>query len=124
MPGMDLTLEEENSSLEDSSHHTLEDGLDSSLNNIFINNDDDSMTENSASVAVTTTLNENPVGLKRKLKYNYSSRKRKCRTTFTKSQLGVLEAEFVKSNFVSSDKIDFIVEQTGLDSRIIKVLIF
>lgn len=60
-------------------------------------------------------------GVKRKLKYNYSNRKRKCRTTFTKGQLNVLEAEFVKSNFVSNDKIDSIVEQTGLDSRIIKV---
>jgi hypothetical protein len=58
---------------------------------------------------------------KRKLKYNYSNRKRKCRTTFTKYQLQILENEFLKSNFISNDKIDAIVEQTSLDSRIIKV---
>lgn len=59
--------------------------------------------------------------VKRKSKYNYTNRKRKCRTTFSKMQLQILENEFVKSNFVSNDKIDSIVDQTGLDSRIIKV---
>ena len=56
---------------------------------------------------------------KRKTKLKFD-RKRKCRTTFTKNQLSALECEFLKSNFVSNDKIDVIIEQTGLDSRIIK----
>jgi hypothetical protein len=49
------------------------------------------------------------------------NRKRKSRTTFSKSQLSVLENEFLKSNFVSNDKIDSLIDMTGLDSRIIKV---
>ena len=54
------------------------------------------------------------------LSNKYSNRKRKCRTTFSKSQLGTLEKEFHASNFVSNDRIDLIIELTGLDSRIIK----
>ena len=50
------------------------------------------------------------------------SKKRKCRTTFTKSQLINLEKEFTKSNFISNDRIDLLIDITGLDSRIIKVL--
>jgi hypothetical protein len=49
-------------------------------------------------------------------------RKRKCRTTFTKNQLVVLEQEFLKYNFISNDKVDALVDMTGLDARIIKVL--
>jgi hypothetical protein len=52
-----------------------------------------------------------------------SIRKRKCRTTFNKSQLNTLENEFLKSNFVSNDRIHDLIELTGLDSRIIKVFI-
>lgn len=52
---------------------------------------------------------------------NRSVRKRKCRTTFTKSQLAILEQEFLKYNFISNDKVDMLVELTGLDARIIKV---
>ena len=48
-------------------------------------------------------------------------RKRKCRTTFTKNQLIILEQEFLKYNFISNDKVDLLVNMTGLDSRIIKV---
>ena len=58
---------------------------------------------------------------KRKSKIKFE-RKRKCRTTFTKNQLNALECEFLKSNFISNDKIDTIMEITGLDSRIIKVI--
>jgi hypothetical protein len=50
-----------------------------------------------------------------------SVRKRKCRTTFTKNQLNVLEQEFLKYNFISNDKVDALVDMTGLDARIIKV---
>jgi hypothetical protein len=60
----------------------------------------------------------NPIKRKSKSKID---RKRKCRTTFTKTQLNALECEFLKSNFVSNDKIDSIIQMTGLDSRIIKV---
>ena len=52
---------------------------------------------------------------------NKMGRKRKSRTTFNKTQLNILENEFLKSNFVSNDKIDLLIEMTGLDSRIIKV---
>jgi hypothetical protein len=52
------------------------------------------------------------------------ARKRKSRTTFSKMQLNILENEFLKSNFVSNDKIDLLIEMTGLDSRIIKVRLF
>ena len=52
-----------------------------------------------------------------------SIRKRKCRTTFNKNQLNTLENEFLKSNFVSNDRIHDLIELTGLDSRIIKVFI-
>ncbi|RNA20152.1 hypothetical protein BpHYR1_033775 [Brachionus plicatilis] len=47
-------------------------------------------------------------------------KKRKCRTTFSKLQLSILESEFIQSNFVSNEKIDYLVQSTGLDSRIIK----
>ncbi len=52
---------------------------------------------------------------------NKIGRKRKSRTTFSKTQLNTLENEFLKSNFVSNDKIDLLIEMTGLDARIIKV---
>lgn len=60
---------------------------------------------------------------KRKISTDSSKycKKRKCRTTFSKSQLNTLETEFLNSNFVSNDRIDLIIELTGLDSRIIKV---
>ncbi len=54
------------------------------------------------------------------LSNKYSNKKRKCRTTFSKSQLCTLEKEFLNSNFVSNERIDLIIELTGLDSRIIK----
>ena len=54
----------------------------------------------------------------------YNCKKRKCRTTFSKSQLNSLEKEFMSSNFVSNERIDSIIKHTGLDSRIIKVRIF
>lgn len=60
---------------------------------------------------------------KRKLSTDSGSKygkKRKCRTTFSKSQLNALENEFLNSNFISNDRIDLIIESTGLDSRIIK----
>ena len=53
---------------------------------------------------------------------NKCVKKRKCRTTFSKSQLNALEKEFLNSNFVSIERIDFLIELTGLDSRIIKVM--
>jgi hypothetical protein len=53
-----------------------------------------------------------------------SIRKRKCRTTFNKHQLNTLENEFLKSNFVSYDRIHDLMEATGLDSRIIKVIVY
>lgn len=54
-------------------------------------------------------------------KRNKLSKKRKCRTTFTKTQLNTLECEFIKNNFVSNERLESIVKITGLDSRIIKV---
>lgn len=60
---------------------------------------------------------------KRSSDSKYCNKKRKCRTTFSKSQLSTLEKEFLSSNFVSNDRIDLIIELTGLDSRIIKVSI-
>ena len=66
----------------------------------------------------TTDQKESNSKKKPKIKID---RKRKCRTTFTKNQLNALECEFLKSNFISNDKIDSIMEITGLDSRIIKV---
>jgi hypothetical protein len=51
-------------------------------------------------------------------------RKRKCRTTFTKNQLNILEQEFLKYNFISNDKVDALVDMTGLDAQIIKVTFF
>lgn len=48
-------------------------------------------------------------------------KKRKCRTTFSKDQLDELEKEFTNSNFISNDRVDLMIELTGLDSRIIKV---
>ena len=65
--------------------------------------------------------NHDTSNLKRKTKQKFD-RKRKCRTTFTKNQLNALECEFLKSNFISNDKINSIIEITGLDSRIIKVV--
>lgn len=131
-PGIDLDLggggEEESSSLGDdysSLNNNQLEGLDEDDvddEEALMSNNEDNQTS-AASTSTTTTNNSGGGGggVKRKLKYNYSNRKRKCRTTFTKGQLNVLEAEFVKSNFVSNDKIDLIVDQTGLDSRIIKV---
>jgi hypothetical protein len=52
---------------------------------------------------------------------NKLNKKRKCRTTFTKTQLNTLEYEFIKNNFVSNERLESIVKITGLDSRIIKV---
>ena len=107
--------EENNSSFEDSTSLNF-DGLDEEI--------DDEINDEQQIQQINSSSNSGSVsggGVKRKLKYNYSNRKRKCRTTFTKMQLNVLEAEFIKSNFVSNDKIDIIVDQTGLDSRIIKV---
>lgn len=54
-------------------------------------------------------------------KRNKLNKKRKCRTTFTKTQLNTLECEFIKNNFVSNERLESIVKITGLDSRIIKV---
>jgi hypothetical protein len=48
-------------------------------------------------------------------------RKRKCRTTFSKNQLAILEQEFLKYNFISNDRVENLAEITGLDPRIIKV---
>lgn len=104
--------EENNSSFEDSTSLNF-DAFDEENNELDDENDEQQIQQASATNSGS--------GVKRKLKYNYSNRKRKCRTTFTKMQLNVLEAEFAKSNFVSNDKIEIIVDQTGLDSRIIKV---
>lgn len=49
-----------------------------------------------------------------------SFRKRKCRTTFSKLQLSILESEFLSSNFVSNDRLDSLIATTGLDAQIIK----
>lgn len=75
--------------------------------------------------SATNNANSNsqakPSKRKRSSESKYCNKKRKCRTTFSKSQLSTLEKEFVNSNFVSSDRIALIIELTGLDSRIIKV---
>ena len=75
---------------------------------------------------MNTTLDDDVLlnkSVKRKLSDASSKcvKKRKCRTTFSKSQLSALEKEFLNSNFVSIERIDFLIELTGLDSRIIKV---
>lgn len=86
-------------------------------------NDEDNFENNNSFQKFTPNTNEykENVNSKRKSKLNID-RKRKCRTTFTKNQLNALECEFLKSNFVSNDKIDSIIQITGLDSRIIKVI--
>ena len=69
-------------------------------------------------------IGKNQINNLTKLSNNSKSiRKRKCRTTFNKNQLNTLENEFLKSNFVSNERIHDLIELTGLDSRIIKVFI-
>ena len=87
-------------------------------------NDEENFDNNNNCQKFTPNTNEykENVNSKRKSKLKID-RKRKCRTTFTKNQLNALECEFLKSNFVSNDKIDSIIQITGLDSRIIKVII-
>jgi hypothetical protein len=46
---------------------------------------------------------------------------RKSRTTFTQSQMSILENEFLRSCYISTDKINSIANATGLNWRIIKV---
>jgi hypothetical protein len=72
---------------------------------------------------ITSSNNNQPIkSNKRKLSSDSKyCKKRKCRTTFSKSQLSTLEKEFLSSNFISNDRIDLVIELTGLDSRIIKV---
>jgi hypothetical protein len=50
-------------------------------------------------------------------------KKRKSRTTFTKSQLLILEREFDKRNFLTSEHLERLVSLTSLDARIIKVIL-
>ena len=71
--------------------------------------------------ATTTSTNRLWTNTRKKKSLNFNFKKRKCRTTFTKIQLNILENEFLISNFVSNDRMYELIETTGLDSRIIKV---
>ena len=90
------------------------------------NNLDDDLLFNNNNGSDNNLLNSHEINFNATKRKRISSskycKKRKCRTTFTKSQLITLENEFVKSNFVSNDRIDLLIETTGLDSRIIKVV--
>ena len=50
-----------------------------------------------------------------------SKKQRKCRTSFSKSQLDALEKEFRRSNFISKEGLDSLLDSTGLSPIIIKV---
>ena len=49
-------------------------------------------------------------------------KQRKCRTSFSKSQIDALEREFERSNFITKDRLDHLLTTTGLEPVIIKVL--
>lgn len=113
----DISNDGLNSDLEDHDDDEDEEDFNSYRNRIL--NDED-IIFNQTDTAHDTSFNS--INNKRK-KINSTKycKKRKCRTTFTKSQLITLENEFIKSNFVSNDRIDLLIDLTGLDSRIIKV---
>ena len=110
----DISNDGLNSELEDD-----EDEDDFQVNNNHIRSNTD---DNNNNLMSNFDISYNNVTIKSKrLNSNKYCKKRKCRTTFTKLQLITLENEFLKSNFVSSDRIELLIEITGLDSRIIKV---
>lgn len=106
--GLNSELEDDEDDFQvNNNHHIRSNTDDNNNNNNLISNFD---------------ISYNSVTIKSKrLNSNKYCKKRKCRTTFTKLQLITLENEFLKSNFVSSDRIELLIEITGLDSRIIKV---
>jgi hypothetical protein len=114
----DISNDGLNSELEDD-----EDEDDFQVNNNHLSsNTDDNNNNNNNNLMPNFDISYNNVTIKSKrLNSNKYCKKRKCRTTFTKLQLITLENEFLKSNFVSSDRIELLIEITGLDSRIIKV---
>ncbi len=109
----DHEYEEDDDEFVHSSFNRSKTSLDDDL--LFNNNNGDTNLLNGHEI------NSNASKRKRMNSLKYC-KKRKCRTTFTKSQLNTLENEFLKSNFVSNDRIDLLIEMTSLDSRIIKVL--
>lgn len=113
-------LDEECVSNEASSNFdTDEDDVDE--HEYLINNNENSLDEQSGIKLESSRISAVKSVKKRKpsKKADYL-KKRKCRTTFNKFQLNILENEFIQSNFVSNEKIDYLVQSTGLDSRIIK----
>lgn len=113
-------LDEECSNEASSNFDTDEDDLDE---HDYLNNEN-SLEENSAIKLELTKISGNKSNKSnQKKKVNKKTdylKKRKCRTTFNKYQLNILENEFIQSNFVSNERIDYLVKSTDLDSRIIK----
>lgn len=120
MKSSSITSFEENS-IEESSFENDSESLEYD-ESVRVNNEDD-YDENT--IRFISLNHNNDKSAKIQNNNNLKSiRKRKCRTTFNKNQLNTLENEFLKSNFVSNDRIHDLIELTGLDSRIIKVFIF
>lgn len=112
-------LDEECSNEASSSFDTDEEDLEE---HDYLNNEN-SFDENSAIKLELTKISAAKSNKSKRKKANNKTdylKKRKCRTTFNKYQLSILENEFIQSNFVSNEKIDYLVKSTGLDSRIIK----
>ena len=59
--------------------------------------------------------------VKLKVTRHCGKKQRKCRTSFSKSQLDALEQEFQRSNFITKDRLDHLLTTTGLEPAIIKV---
>jgi len=116
-----------NSDLDEHDDDDDDDEFGSSFNRSKANLDDDLLFNNSnnnnsdSNLMNNNEINFNASSKRKRISSSKYCKKRKCRTTFTKSQLVSLENEFLKSNFVSNDRIDLLIELTGLDSRIIKV---
>lgn len=53
--------------------------------------------------------------------HSCSKKQRKCRTSFSRSQLDALEKEFQRSHFITKDRLDHLLASTGLSPVIIKV---
>lgn len=122
----DYYIDDEYSNEEESSNNDLDDTEEDDLEEQDeLNNNDNSFDElNKSDLISKFQASKANRTKKRKLSSNKSDylncKKRKCRTTFNKYQLNILEHEFLQSNFVSNEKIDYLIQSTGLDSRIIK----
>ncbi|CAF0987294.1 unnamed protein product [Brachionus calyciflorus] len=111
---------------ESSNYDELDEDADLDTDYIDLNNDSlDNIEHKSSGTNKTNNASSKCSNRSRKRttinQTDYSNfKKRKCRTTFNKYQLSILENEFLISNFVSNEKLDYLIQSTGLDSRIIK----